>query len=136
MPFIFLDKPISTKIITDSLTPVENSPVKINCSATAEPDAKYKFYQVTNASSDIELTNNVDQDSGVLDITSISALADSYNLTYKCVPYNLLGDGPSDSITLDVQGKSLTYAGFFLLWTSNLKTTESILSIGTSFRLS
>ncbi len=102
----FLDRPNMTTIVSETLTPKEGSHVSINCSATAVPSAMYKFYQLINGLIS-EISSSTSGNTGVLEINRITAFDKIYQRTYKCVPYNLLGEGPSKNITFNVQGKFL-----------------------------
>ncbi len=66
----------------------------------------YKFYQLINGLFS-EILNSTSESTGVLEIIRITALDKSYQRTYKCVPYNKFGEGPSKSISFDVQGNFL-----------------------------
>ncbi len=107
-----------TTIVTETLTPKEESQVTIKCFATALPPAMYKFYQLMNGLFS-EISSRTSGSTGVLEIKRITAFDKSYQHTYKCVPYNQLGEGPSKNITFDVQGK-------FLLMTSKLSVWNPV----------
>ncbi len=104
-----------TTIVRKTMTPKEESHVTINCSATALPPAMYKFYQLMNCLF-LEILTSTSGSTGVLEIKRITALDKSYQHTYKCVPYNDFGEGPSKNISFDVQSKfQFIYAKFILL---------------------
>ena len=71
----------------------EGKPLVITCKALANPSAEYKFYhggKLISSSS-----------TGVLSI--VSAKNEDQG-TYRCVPYNSLGEGPEATVTVTVQG--------------------------------
>ncbi len=104
-----------TTIVAETLTPKEESQVTIKCFATALPPAMYKFYQLMNGLFS-EISSRTSGSTGVLEINRITAFDKIYHHTYKCVPYNDFGEGPSKNITFNVQGKfEFIYAKFILL---------------------
>ncbi len=93
-----------TTIVAETLTPKEESRVTITCSATAVPPAMYNLYLLMNGLF-FKITNSISERTGAFKIERIPVFDKSYRRTYKCVPYNKFGEGPSKNITFNVQGK-------------------------------
>ena len=49
------------------------------------------------------------ENSGVYTISSVS-YSGAYNVTYKCVPYNLLGNSSAVTTTIEIQGMFSYYS--------------------------
>ena len=99
-----IDKPGRTYLSPNNTTPLLNTSVVFNCTSDALPVAKYRFYRVTGAGEN-EVSTSSSASTGVLVISSIIHPPGSYIVRYKCVPYNMLGDGPDKIVIVDVQGK-------------------------------
>ena len=80
-----------------------NTSVVFNCTSGALPVAKYRFYRITGAGEN-EVSTSSSASTGVLVVSSIMHPSGSYIVKYKCVPYNMLGDGPDRTLIVDVQG--------------------------------
>ena len=92
----FVDKPTETQL-SSSVEPVEEGkPLLITCTARANPSAEYKFYR------DGKLVSS--SSTGVLTFVSVKKEDQG---TYRCVPYNQLGEGPEASITVTIEGKQV-----------------------------
>eukprot|EP00794_Sanderia_malayensis_P011271 gene11271-12451_t len=96
-------KPITTSLVSATLKPVVNSQVTMTCNADAYPTAMYKFYQVMPNGTETEISSSSSQTSGNVTISSIKTVTGTFNVTYKCVPYNFLGQGVTKEVTFDVQ---------------------------------
>lgn len=85
-------KPTETQL-SSSVEPVlEGTPLLITCTARANPSAEYKFYR------DGQLVSS--SSTGVLTFVS---LKNEDQGTYRCVPYNQLGEGPGASLTVTIE---------------------------------
>ena len=80
-----------------------NTSVVFNCTSGALPIAKYRFYRITGAG-EHEVSTSSSASTEVLVVSSIMHPPGSYIVKYKCVPYNMLGDGPDRTLIVDVQG--------------------------------
>eukprot|EP00795_Rhopilema_esculentum_P016592 gene16592-8018_t len=94
-------KPVSTNFKASVAKPTEGSVVTFNCSSDSYPAATYRFYRVDN-SGDVLVSSSGSEKSGVYTISSVS-YSGAYNVTYKCVPYNLLGNGVAANTTIEIQ---------------------------------
>ena len=101
-----IDKPGGTHLSPNNTTPLVNTLVVFNCTSDALPVAKYRFYRI--AGSDVsEVKTSTSATTGSLVVSNIDHLSSSYVVRYKCVPYNMLGDGPDKTVVVDVQGTSI-----------------------------
>ena len=91
--FHFADKPTDTQLSSSAEPVEEGKQLVITCTASANPSSEYKFYH------DGKLVSS--SSTGVL--TFVSIKKDNQG-TYRCVPYNNLGEGPEASITVTVEG--------------------------------
>lgn len=87
------DKPTDTQLSSSAEPVEEGKQLVITCTARANPSAEYKFYQ------DGKLVSS--SSTGVLTFVSIKKEDQG---TYRCVPYNNLGEGLEASVTVTVQG--------------------------------
>ncbi|XP_065055871.1 hemicentin-2-like isoform X2 [Rhopilema esculentum] len=94
-------KPVSTAFTASVAKPTEGSAVSFNCSSDSYPAATYRFYRVDN-SGNVLVSSSGSENSGVYTISSVS-YSGAYNVTYKCVPYNLLGNGSAVTTTIEIQ---------------------------------
>ena len=98
-----VDKPGGTYLSPNNTTPLVNTSVMFNCTSDALPVAKYRFYLVTGAGEN-EVSTSSSASTGVLVVSSIIHPPGSYIVNYKCVPYNMLGDGPNKTVVVNVRG--------------------------------
>lgn len=92
----FVDRPTET-LLSSSVEPVEEGkPLLITCTARANPSAEYKFYHEGKLISS--------SSTGVLTFASVK---NEDQGTYRCVPYNQLGEGPEASVTVTIEGKQI-----------------------------
>ncbi|XP_065056313.1 hemicentin-2-like [Rhopilema esculentum] len=94
-------KPVSTTFTASVAKPTEGSAVSFNCSSDSYPAATYRFYRVDNIGN-VLVSSSGSENSGVYTISSVS-YSGTYNVTYKCVPYNLLGNGVAANTTIEIQ---------------------------------
>ena len=80
-----------------------NTSVVFSCTSDALPAAKFRFYRVTGAV-ESEVSTSSSASTGVLVESSIMHPRGSYLVNYKCVPYNMLGDGPNKTVLVNVRG--------------------------------
>ena len=80
-----------------------------NCTSDAVPPAKYRFLRM-DASGQSVVSSSNSETKGILVVASIMHTLSVYNVTYKCIPYNLLGNGPEKTMMVDIQG---VYFKFF-----------------------
>ena len=98
------DKPDLVNFATPTLKPVNGDQVVFTCSSNGLPAPSYRIHRI-NGTDDTVVQDN---SSSTYTIPSIN-YADyiDYKVTFRCVPYNRLGNGPSKNHTLDIQGKFL-----------------------------
>lgn len=85
-------RPTETQL-SSSVEPVEEGkPLLITCTARANPSAEYKFYHEGKLISS--------SSTGVLTFVSVK---NEDQGTYRCVPYNQLGEGPEASVTVTIE---------------------------------
>ena len=79
----------------------------LNCTSDALPVAKYRFFRI-DADGEREVSSSSSDTTGIMIVSSIMHAASAYNVTYKCVPYNMLGNGVWKTTMVDVQGMHIT----------------------------
>ena len=104
--YFALDKPIATTFSTSNMKPLATSPVIFNCTSDAVPAAKYRFHRVDTTGENL-VSSSGSESNGILVVSSIMYTSNVYNVTYKCTPYNMLGNGLEKAMTLDIQGESI-----------------------------
>ena len=89
---------------TPTLKPLNGAQVVFTCNSNGLPAPSYRIIRINDSIDTVVQDNS----SSTYSIPSIN-YADyiDYKVTFKCVPYNRLGDGPSKNHTLDIQGKFL-----------------------------
>lgn len=97
--FYSVDKPTDTQLSSSSEPVEEGKSLVITCTARANPSAEYKFYR------DNKLISS--SSTGVLSF--VSAKNDDQG-TYRCVPHNILGEGPQATLTVTVKGMYMKIA--------------------------
>ena len=103
-PFNYIiDKPDSTVMTADNNKPLVNTAVTFNCTSDAFPKAKYRFFRI-NSTGENEVSSLNSETPGIMVVPNILHIASTYNVTYKCVPYNFLGNGIEKTVMLDIQG--------------------------------
>ena len=103
--FFVLDyHPINTKVTTDlsDNTVIVNTTFNINCSAQANPAAKYRFYAGMKS-----FENDTTGSDVAVITTSVSERLKQVN--YSCTPFNYYGDGPTEVIAVKVQCKYVVH---------------------------
>ena len=93
-------------MLANDTKPVVNTSVTFSCKTDALPKAKYRFYRI-DSSGENEVSSLASGTTGVLVVSKISLAG--YNVTYKCVPSNILGDGKEDNVKIDIQGKFVQF---------------------------
>ena len=88
-------------LTASTLTPITGSSVTLNCSARATPAAnRFKFVNIKGSRTTL-------QDGPSSNVT-IAAIYyehfDNYKAVYECTAYNMMGEGSTKNITLDIQG--------------------------------
>ena len=83
-----------------------------NCTSDALPVAKYRFLRI-DADGEREVSSSSSDTTGIMIVSSIMHAASAYNVTYKCVPYNMLGNGVEQIMMVDIQGMSTSAIIFF-----------------------
>ena len=97
---------MATTFSTANTKPLVNSPVTFNCTSDAVPAAKYQFYRIETTGEHL-VSSSGSETNGILVVSSIMYSSNVYNVTYKCVPYNMFGKGLDKTIMLDIQGGSV-----------------------------
>ena len=92
--------PIDTDLSTNltELTVTVGTSFNLNCSAQANPPAKYRFYKEQE-----RLFNSTAGGGLAVHTTSVSERIPQ--VTYTCTPFNDFGDGPTETITVMVHCK-------------------------------
>ena len=98
-----VDKPAEIHFTSNSTSPMVNTSVVFNCTSDALPAARFRFYRVTGAG-ESEVSTSSSASTGVLVESSIMHPPGSYLFHFKCVPYNMLGDGPNKTVVVNVRG--------------------------------
>ena len=93
-------------MIADNSKPLVNTSVTFTCTSNAVPKAKYRFYRI-DSTGESAVSSPISETRGILVVSNILHTNSSYNVTYKCVPYNFLGNGPEKTVMLDVQGSHM-----------------------------
>ena len=101
------DKPIGTKLSSNTTEPLVNTSVLFNCTSESVPVAKFQFLRV-DSSGEIKVSSSNSENTGILMVSSIIHTSNAYNVTYKCIPYNLLGNGLERTVIVDIQGTSFS----------------------------
>ena len=102
--FAFSDKPIGTQLSSNNTKPLVNRSVAFSCTADAVPAAKYHFVRI-DGSGEREVSSFNSELTGILLESRIMHTSNAYNVTYKCTPYNMLGNGLEQTVMVDIQGK-------------------------------
>ena len=102
--FAFSDKPVETQLSSNNTKPLVNSSVLFSCTADAVPVAKYRFVRVDGAG-EREVSSSNSEISGILMVSRIMHTSNAYNVAYKCIPYNMLGNGLEQTVMVEIQGK-------------------------------
>ena len=70
-----------------------NTTFNITCSAQANPPAKYRFYKEQESLFNTTTDDNAD--------TYTMSVGERVNqVSYRCIPFNNYGDGPTATLTL------------------------------------
>ena len=93
-------------MVPNNNKPLVNTSVTFTCTSNAVPKAKYRFYRI-DSTGESAVTSLTSETRGNLVVSNILHTNSSYNVTYKCVPYNFLGNGPEKTVMLDVQGSHM-----------------------------
>ena len=89
-------------LMASTKMPVNGDTVTLNCTSSANPAANYTFYQVIGSNETMVQSNSV---SGIFTVSSINYVDfGGYKVSYKCMPSNVLGNGPAKNVQLDIQG--------------------------------
>ena len=98
---ISTDVPDKVELNATNVTPLTGTSVTLTCVARASPAANYRFISV-NGSNETTVQDNASATyrTPSLDYNNYN----NYKAIYRCMPYNMLGDGPAQNITLDIQG--------------------------------
>ena len=102
------DKPVGTVLSSNNTKPLVNTSVPFLCASDAVPDAKFRFFRV-DGSGEMEVSSANSETTGRLMVSSIMHTPNTYNVTYKCIPYNMLGSGLEQTVMIDIQGTSISY---------------------------
>ena len=81
-----------------------NSSVGFSCTSDAVPVANYRFVRV-DGSGEREVSSSNSEITGILMVSRIIHAPNAYNVTYKCIPHNMLGNGLEQRVMVDIQGK-------------------------------
>ena len=82
-------------------TPITGSSVTLTCSARATPAAnRFKFVNIKGTQTTLQ-----DSASSNFTLAEINyENFDNYTAVYECTAYNMMGEGSTKNITLDIQG--------------------------------
>ena len=99
-PFTVDYHPIKTKLETNltNNTVVVNENFNLTCEAQANPLAKYRFYREQESLFNTTVGKNSDH--------YTTAVSERKNqVDFSCTPFNYIGDGPTDTVTVKVHCK-------------------------------
>ena len=99
-----IDKPDMVNFATPTLKPVNGDQVVFTCTSNGLPAPSFRIHRI-NGTDDTVVQDNTSNTYTIPSINYVDYI--DYKVTFKCVPYNRLGDGPSKNHTLDIQGKFL-----------------------------
>ena len=98
-----IDAPDQVQLHASTLTPLTGTSVNLTCAARASPAANYRFINI-NGSNETTVQNSA---SAIYKTPSLDYKDyNNYKAIYRCIPYNMYGNGPAQIITLDIQGKA------------------------------
>ena len=97
---------MATTFSTANTKPLVNTPVTFNCTSDAAPAAKYRFYRIDTTGEHL-VSSSGSERNGILVVLSIMYTSNVYSVAYKCIPYNMLGNGREKTMMLDIQGESV-----------------------------
>ena len=101
------DKPVGTQLSPNTIKPLVNTSVLFICTSNAVPVPKYRFFRV-DGSGEREVSSYNSDNTGILMVSSIMHTSSVYIVTYKCIPYNLLGNGLEQTVMIDIQGTAIS----------------------------
>ena len=95
------DAPDRVELNAKNVTLLTGSSTTLTCSARASPAANYRFISV-NGSNETTVQDSASPTykTPSLDYNNFN----NYKAIYRCIPYNMYGNGPAQNITLDIQG--------------------------------
>lgn len=113
--YFFSDKPDSTTFSSSpSSKPIHSQSLTLTCSSNGRPLPSYRIQSITGSNNATLLSNTT---SGNYTISKISYTDYvDYNVTFRCVPHNFIGSGPSKDINLEVQGRSIFFISVTMLY--------------------
>ena len=109
--FVLRNVPTCTKLLTLILDVPEMSSLRampsrvytgsnltITCSAIGSPTPRYRFYHKNGT---------IVQDSFAASYSTVLRYEDypDYSATFKCVPYNVIGEGAAQNVTVEILGE-------------------------------
>ena len=104
--FLFMyktDAPDQVQLFASTFTPLTGTSVILTCAARASPAANYRFININGSN----IATVQDNASATYRTPSLDYKDyNNYKAIYRCIPYNMYGNGPAQIITLDLQGKS------------------------------
>ena len=106
------------------MKPLATLPVIFNCTSDAVPATKYRFHR-TDTTGEHLVSSSGSKTNGILVVSSIMYTSNVYNVTYKCTPHNMLGNGLEKKIMLDIQGMSFELTETLII--ANFIFKESLL---------
>jgi len=95
-------KPVGTQLSSNNAKPLVNSSVGFSCTSDAVPVANYRFVRV-DGSGEREVSSSNSEITGILMVSRIIHAPNAYNVTYKCIPHNMLGNGLEQRVMVDIQ---------------------------------
>ena len=101
------DKPVGTVLSSNTTKPLVNTSVLFLCTSDAVPVAKFRFFRV-DGSGEREVSSSNSENTGRLMVSSIMHTPNAFNVIYKCIPYNVLGNGLEQTVMIDIQGTSIS----------------------------
>ena len=96
------------------MKPMVNTSVTFNCTSDAVPAAKYRFHRIDTTGEHL-VSSSGSETIGILVVSRIMYTANVYNITYKCTPYNMLGNGLEKAMMLHIHGESFDIIEISLL---------------------
>ncbi len=99
---------MNTSLSTSNAKPTNGGSITLTCTSVASPPARYNFYRIVNSTA-VEIASNSSSTYTVSNIDYAALGGGGYSVTYRCMPFNRLGNGTTKDVKIDIQGKIVTF---------------------------